>query len=307
MRSNRGVEIGGVKQPFAVLTPKEVMRVKDRRLLRVFWFTLPLMVIAFLTGVWLVGLTVWSHFEVGSAARGEWEDARSAYANQAALTRSFPEPWLGEYNMGTAALHLGEVDLGVRLLQDAFEGVPKAVPEEDGHIQPFSYECQVRMNLSAGLEMRGDAAAEAGDDEAAIEDSENALSWVKVCEVSSSGSDSDGEDEGEDSGEGQDEGEEGGEGENQGQPEPLETGNPGGEASDRLEEKIDALEGDEGEDEEQDTEPSEGPEPAQDPFEGETDEQREKREDLQQKNRDQEERQREKEESNSRNPGSGGW
>lgn len=307
-----------MKQPFAVLVPREVTRVKNKRLLRVFWFTLPLTVIAFLFGGWLVGLTVWSHFEASAAEQGKWEDARGAYENQTALTRSFPEPWLGEYNLGTAALNLGEVDTGIRLLQEAFEGVPKAVPGEDGSIQPFSYECQVRMNLSAGLEMRGDLAAESGEDERAIEDYENALSWVKACEVSSSSGDGEGEDGSEGGGEGQDqgedssegddgEGEDGGEGENQGQPEPLETGNPGGEASDRLEEKIKQLEGDEGENQDQGQEPAEGPAPSEDPFEGETDDQREKREELQQKNREQAERQREKDESNSRNPGSGRW
>lgn len=305
-----------IKQPFAVIPPAAQPEGKNRRILRVFWWTLPLAGVALVLGVWLVGLAIWAEAKASSANKGNWDTAASSYQSRVLQSPLSPENWLTDYNAGTALLHLGEVDEGIARLEEAFEGVPKAVPDDFGALQPYSYECQVRMNISAGLELQGDEQG-SSNKESAIELYEEALEWVGPCQIGGAG---DGEPEDEsgegDSGEGgADEGgpDEGGEGGEDGEPsdqfgaEPMNEGNPGGEATDRLEEKIRDLE--KGDENEEPSAPGEngGEQEAEIGFGNETDSEREKREELEQKNQDQQERQREKEEKENRNPGTGGW
>lgn len=303
----------GVKQPFAVLPPEAGPGQKNRRILRVVWWTLPLAGLAFIIGAWLVGLAIWGHVKASSANEGSWESAASAYDSRVLTSRVAPETWLTDYNAGTALLHLGDIDEGISRLGEAFEGVPKAVPGDDGALQPYSYECQVRMNISAGFELQGDETA-SSDEASAIELYEEALEWVSPCQIGGAGDgDSDGEpsdgepNDGEPSDGDEGEGGEDGEPSDQFGAEPPPEGNPGGEATDRLEDKIRDLKG-ENEDAGS-SEPKEGTgeEGRESQFGNETESEREKREELEQKNQDQQERQREKDESKHRNPGTGGW
>lgn len=343
-----------VKQPFAVLPPTGTPHIRNRKILKVLWWTLPLAVLAFVVGVWLVGLAIWSHVKVSNAPDGQWAETRAAYSSKVLASRAAPERWLADYNQGTASLHLGEIEEGIVLLEEAYEGVPKAVSDDSGALQPYSYECQVRMNLSAGFEMWGDevsgtataegtetegtetedtqteeAEAASESTEEAIGLYEQALAWVEVCQIGggSSGSDGDGGESGQDGadqdgqdpdGSDQDSSGQDGSGQqdtDQGDDEPgdqfgaqaPQEGNPGGEASDRIEQKIrDLEEGDDGSGSGSQSDQS-GDGREDEPFGNESPADREKREELEGKNQEQRERQREKEESANRNPGAGGW
>lgn len=284
---------GSAKQPFGVLPIPDSPRIRNRKILRVLLWSLPFAVVVLFVGIWLATLSVWAIRAGGPEDEAGWEKALRSFSSQATLTSWFPSPWVAQYNLGTALAQTGDLEAAVNQFQIAYEGVPKAVPGEEGNIEPFSYECQVRINLSATLELLGDQAASMEEEEAALAHYEDALSWVRVCEVSAPPSD-------------------GGESEETEQMEEAREENPGGEASDRIERKMDDLSGDpdEQEDPKDPDDPDNGeeqePQP-QDPFEGETEEERQRREDLEGKNQDQSEREREREESQNRNPGTGGW
>lgn len=319
MRSRPGQWQVEVKQPYAAIPIKQdETAVRNRRILKIFWWTLPLVVVFILVGSALVGLYFWSSNSLRYTETSDWQGAESSYTRQAAATKHFPMPWVADYNLGTVLTHQGNLELGMSHLQRAYDGVPKAILKDDGQLEPFSYECQVRINISANLEAEGDRVAESIP-EKAVDLYEDALDWVYACQVASPPQDQD-EDSEDDSG-GQGDGEEGEEGDEGASQQLEDMGNPGGEASDRLQDKIDALEGtdddgDDGDDgdsgtsdgqsdgEDQDEDEDDG---ERDPFEGESSEDRDRREELQDKNREQAERERERAEQSERRPGTGGW
>lgn len=310
-------------QPYgAISIPPPGARQRDPRLKRLLWWTVPVAAVLFAAGAMLIALWAWGASSLRAAQGSDWAQARVAYSQQAALTQRFPQPWLGKYNLGTALVDNGELDVGLDRLLEAYEGVPKAVRAEDGTIGPFSYECSVRFNISAALEAQGDEHSGPAEDEAALSLYESALDWVSPCQMQAAGGDgeADPQNDSEDGGDGSgspapaDEGD----GETNEQVSP-DSGRAAGEAADRLREKIDRLsEGDSGESSEgapDDSDTQEGPgagvgsdhsqENSSSPPE--TEAERQRREQLEAKNREQAERQREQEESRSRLPGVGGW
>lgn len=295
-----------VPQPFGAITlPAPQPSERNRRILHLLWWTLPLVVVLLVAGAALIGLWLWSSSTSQAVEREDWAQARVAYESQVSATSRFPQTWIGQYNLGTALVHEGDLDGGLTLLEDAFEGVPKAIIQEDGSLGAFSYECSVRFNVSAAVEMQGDAAVSAGDDQGGLELYEGALSWVEPCQVQGSGGDPQ---EGDSSGGGSSE--EGDQGESNQQVDP-EMDQATGEAGDRLREKIGDLTQDDSDAGSGDVEETEGDSSGQtgqtNEETGETPEERERREELEQKNRDQSERLRENQESRNRDPGTGGW
>ena len=290
------------KQPFgAMALPPEPDLGRKRGLLKVLKWTAPIALVVALFGLWLTSLFLWTTVARSQAEGGNLTAAERNYLRQEQATAWFPEPWLAQYNLGTTKLMAGNLDGGVEALSRAMDGVPKAVRGESGEIQPFSYECMVRMNLAAGIEMQGDEATAASLTEEGAEFYEDALALVTPCEVppwqeSSESTDGDGFD---------------GSPEEQNQAASEQFQQDGNEAGDRLREKLGQGQPEPGDNEaEQEPEQGEGeqePQESDDPFEGETQEERERREELEGHNRDQAERQREKEESGRRNPGIGGW
>lgn len=292
---------------------------RNPALKRLLWWTLPAAVVVAAAGICLVALWGWSASTVRATQNDDWSQARVAYGQQATLTRHFPQPWLGQYNLGTVLVDSGEVEEGRQLLQQAYEAVPKAVRGEDGSIGPFSYECSIRFNLSAAIEKQGDVAAATGAQDEALDLYSAALDWVSPCQITGSGGGSgsssspesgtsEGEDAGHDSGRA---------GENQ-QVE-AETGEATGESADRLREKITDLNGSSSSGPSAEDSPNSAGEGGTDSDQQrgdsdsgsgdrqESEAQRERRENLESKNHDQEQRQREKDESRNRIPGIGGW
>lgn len=310
MRSRRSVpapgqqhdQEAGPKQPFAAVPlPDESRMVRDPRKLRLLRWSSPLIALIAVAGIWLISLFLWTTW----AATRPFSEASSrlvsTYENQELVTAWFPQPWLGKYNLGTVLLAQGETEAGVDLLESALQLVPKARAREDGQIEPFTYECAVRSNLSAGIEMLGDVSTEAGDEAGATAAYERALKLVEPCEMPSSGS---GESAGQDGDGDSEEPAQGGAGTGQ-ESEPQ-----GNQAGDRLREKLGQEPQNQGGEDPQGGEGAGTPEneefdPNSNPFEGETPEQKERREELEQKARDQAEREREREESGGRGSGSG--
>lgn len=268
------------------------------------------MVVALMVcGSLLIGLYLWSASTLKATTRSDWSQARLAYEQQMSLTQHFPQPWLSQYNFGTVLVDEGRVQEGVVFLESAFIGVPKARVGDNGSIGAFSYECSVRFNLSAAIEMTGDQQVEEGDEEAAMGSYERALELVGPCQIA--GSSGGGEDQ-------QDQQNQGGSGGDSDQEQDAnsqvnpEMGQQTGESADRLKEKIEDLQGPsedpldqggEGGGNDSQNQSSDGGSDVGD----ESPQERERREELEAKNREQEERQREKEESYNRKPGSGGW
>lgn len=300
-RTQHGEGFDGPRQPFGTIyLPNNGQVQRDPKRLRLLKLTAPIAAIIGIAGLWFIGLYLWT-----TLARSDWEHqdyggAVSSYEQQIRVTGVFPEPWLAQYNLGTALLGEGDLDGGIDKLEQAFQGVPKAVQGESGNIQPFSYECSVRMNLSAGIEMKGDAAATKGADNAAQKLYETALEWLTPCEVPPNGGEGEPADQSGDQGGGEGEGSSDGEQTSQ-----------SGEAGDRLRDKLKQGEDDPAEpsDNSSDEQSDQGESDQQsqtDPFEGESEDQRQRREDLQNKNQQQAEREREKSEQQNRG-GGGGW
>lgn len=291
--------------PFGALStvPFQAGGPRNRRILGVFWTLLPFLVVMLIAGIIGLGLQFWSWQAMRQTEADEWQAAQQNYQRQSALTSWGPAPWVARYNLGTALLHLGQIDQGIDQLELAFEKVPRAIPEEDGTLQTFSYECQVRINLAVGWEGRADQQKEEQQLEEAIVSYDQALEWVTPCQLS--GSDSS-EGEGGEGGEG---GGSGGEQSEQ-EDEAASTGERIQDKKDQTERELSGEpEPDPGEDPsgQQGSGGEQGPEPQEDPFAGETPEERERREQLEQRNEEQREAEREKNESESGRSSSRGW
>lgn len=308
--SNHGTPLGvdGPNQPFATMyMPSDAQTERDPKRLKLLKVTTPIAVLVALVGLWLISLFLWT-----TATKSDWKDgnyagAISSYEKQMAVTSHFPQPWLAQYNLGSSMIANGDLDRGIGLLREAFQGVPKAVQGEKGAIQPFAYECYVRMNLSAGLELQGDAQTASGNDNAAKKLYESALEWISPCEVPSGGGGGESPDQDGNGGQG------GGE-DQQNQNQDQRQGKQGNEAGDRLRDKLNQGQENQQDQQPQPSQPSDQnqgqgqaeQQGGQDPFQGETPEERQRREELQNKNQQQAERERQRSEQQNRGLG-GGW
>lgn len=151
---------------------------------RLLWST-PLIVVASLIASFLVGLPVWSHHTRGQWQAGEYTQATGEYSTQRTLTTYGPESWVAHYNVGTSLLKDGKAGKALSELQIALEGVPKATQDEEGHIQVFSYECQVRINTALAFEVLGDQAMESGNGDEADQNYQQADETLVACTLDS--------------------------------------------------------------------------------------------------------------------------
>lgn len=286
--------------PYAAmpLVNKPLERQRNRRLLYVLYGSLPLIAVLLLSGLALLSLQLFSWLALQDYQAGEQTAASRKYQTQINLTAWGFVPWVSQYNLGTVLLQEEDWAGAQEQLEQAFQSVPKAIVSDEGKIQSFSYECQVRTNLALAWEGMGDQQA-AEDSSLAQESYAKALDWVSVCELSSSS----GEDETEQSG-----------GQEQQDPKEESELDTGKSTTERIEKKQRQLSGEKSESsdsaEGEDNQPEDSGEnvnPQSSPFGSETNDEQRRREELERKNNEQQERQRESEESYNRNPGSSGW
>lgn len=149
---------------------------RNRRYLRALWILSPLLVLALgagLAGLALQATAAWAR------SQGDWARAEAIYSHQPL--------WVGRYNEGTALLHQGRSEEAIDRLELAFDQVPRALPDADGRIQAYTYECQVRLNLAAGWDQL--AATQSGDEaEASTRQGQN---WAEPCQDPQSSSSED--------------------------------------------------------------------------------------------------------------------
>ncbi|MGO3796178.1 MAG: hypothetical protein ACTJGR_03535 [Pauljensenia sp.] len=134
-------------------------RRRARSALRPLWWSMPVVIVLALVATFLTGLHVWSAASARAYQDTGYDRARSGFEGQLTWTRSGPEAWVADYNLGSTLLVQGYLDVGVAHLERAMETVPRATEVAPGYIESYSYECRVRTNLALGLEGQGDAQA----------------------------------------------------------------------------------------------------------------------------------------------------
>ena len=135
---------------------------RNPRALRPLWYSIPILVIVLSVAAYLIGLSLWSRSSLSHWKAQEYDIAQTGYEGQMAWTKIGIERWVAHYNRGTTLVRQGQTDEGVTELRTAFDLVPKATEVQPGRLEPFSYECRVRVNLAIGIEIQGDAQAAAG-------------------------------------------------------------------------------------------------------------------------------------------------
>ena len=133
-------------------------RPRNGKLLRPLWWSMPVVAVTLAVGTYMVSLPLWAWATGRTVRAGNHEAALSSYSRQIYWGDLGPASWVAHYNAGTEDLRLDHIDSGVEQLRTAWDRVPKARQVEDGRIETYSYECTVRMNLALGLEKQGDAA-----------------------------------------------------------------------------------------------------------------------------------------------------
>ena len=131
---------------------------RNGKLLRPLWWSLPIVVVALAVGIYMTALPLWAWNTGRSARAGNNEGALHSYSRQIYWGDLGPASWVAHYNAGTQHVKLDHPDEAVAELRIAWDRVPKAKQIEDGRIETYSYECTVRMNLALALEKQGDAA-----------------------------------------------------------------------------------------------------------------------------------------------------
>ena len=135
---------------------------RSPRALRPLWYSIPFLVIALAISAYLIGITLWSRSSLGHWTNEEYPAAQAGYEGQKSWTSSGVEQWVAHYNLGTTLVSQDLIDEGVAELRTAYDMVPKAIEVQPGRLEPFSYECRVRVNLGLGIEIQGDAKDSAG-------------------------------------------------------------------------------------------------------------------------------------------------
>ena len=263
---------------------------------------------------YLIGLSLWSRSSLSYWKAQEYDVALAGYEGQMTWTQIGIERWVAHYNRGTTLVRQGQTDEGVTELRTAFDLVPKATEVKPGRLEPFSYECRVRVNLAIGIEIQGDAQAAAGSYADAATTYQEAEETVAPCQTASNSSQNQSDDQNQSSDQNQS-----GDQQQSGN----KSDNPADQNKERVEDKKQKAQeqseeqGDQRKDQQQDqqdkgskdqqTNPSPSPSPSEDPYEGETPAEKQRREELQHKNDQRNKDQRnEKDDRRSGNP-NGAW
>lgn len=287
---------------------------RNPRALRPLWYSIPILVIVLTVAAYLIGLSLWSRSSLSHWKAQEYDVALAGYEGQMTWTQIGIERWVAHYNRGTTLVRQGQTDEGVTELRTAFDLVPKATEVKPGRLEPFSYECRVRVNLAIGIEIQGDAQAAAGSYADAATTYQEAEETVAPCQTASNSSQNQSDDQNQSSDQNQS-----GDQQQSGN----KSDNPADQNKERVEDKKQKAQeqseeqGDQREDQQQDqqdkgskdqqTNPSPSQSPSQDPYEGETPAEKQRREELQHKNDQRNKDQRnEKDDRRSGNP-NGAW
>lgn len=296
---------------------------RNTRALRPLWYSIPILVIVLAVAAYLIGLSLWSRSSLSHWKAQEYDVAQTGYEGQMTWTKIGIERWVAHYNRGTTLVRQGQTDEGVTELRTAFDLVPKATEAKPGRLEPFSYECRVRVNLAIGIEIQGDAQAAAGSYAGAATTYQEAEETVAPCQTASNSSqnqsDQNQSDDKDQSGNQNQSGDQ--------QQSGNKSDNPADQNKERVEDKKQKAEeqseeqseeqGGQQKDQQKDqqdkgskdqqTNPSPSPSPTQDPYGGETPEEKQRREELQHKNDQRNKDQRDKKDDRRSGNPNGAW
>lgn len=299
---------------------------RNPRALRPLWYSIPILVIVLSVAAYLIGLSLWSRSSLSHWKAQEYDIAQTGYEGQMAWTKIGIERWVAHYNRGTTLVRQGQTDEGVTDLRTAFDLVPKATEVKPGRLEPFSYECRVRVNLAIGIEIQGDVQAAAGAYANAATIYQEAEETVAPCQTASNSSQNQSDDQNQSDNKDQSSnqnqsGKQGKSGDQQ--QSGNQSDNPADQNKERVEDKKQKAEeqsqeqGDQQQDQQQDqqdkgskdqqTNPSPSPSPSPNPYEGETPEEKQRREELQHKNDQRNKDQRDKKDDRRSGNPNGAW
>lgn len=299
---------------------------RNPRALRPLWYSIPILVIVLSVAAYLIGLSLWSRSSLSHWKAQEYDIAQTGYEGQMAWTKIGIERWVAHYNRGTTLVRQGQTDEGVTDLRTAFDLVPKATEVKPGRLEPFSYECRVRVNLAIGIEIQGDVQAAAGAYANAATIYQEAEETVAPCQTASNSSQNQSDDQNQSDNKDQSSnqnqsGQQGQSGDQQ--QSGNQSDNPADQNKERVEDKKQKAEeqsqeqGDQQQDQQQDqqdkgskdqqTNPSPSPSPSPNPYEGETPEEKQRREELQHKNDQRNKDQRDKKDDRRSGNPNGAW
>lgn len=295
---------------------------RNPRALRPLWYSIPILVIVLSVAAYLIGLSLWSRSSLSHWKAQEYDIAQTGYEGQMAWTKIGIERWVAHYNRGTTLVRQGQTDEGVTDLRTAFDLVPKATEVKPGRLEPFSYECRVRVNLAIGIEIQGDVQAAAGAYGNAATTYQEAEETVAPCQTASNSSQNQSDDQNQSDNKDQSSnqnqsGQQGQSGDQQ--QSGNQSDNPADQNKERVEDKKQKAEeqsqeqGDQQQDQQdkgskdQQTNPSPSPSPSPNPYEGETPEEKQRREELQHKNDQRNKDQRDKKDDRRSGNPNGAW
>ena len=297
---------------------------RNPRALRPLWYSIPILIIVLIVAAYLIGLSLWSRSSLKHWKAQEYDVAQAGYEGQMAWTKIGIERWVAHYNRGTTLVRQGQTDEGVTELRTAFDLVPKATEVQPGRLEPFSYECRVRVNLSIGIEIQGDAQIAAGAYAGAAATYQEAEDMVAPCQTASNSNQNQSDQNQSD--QNQSDNKDQSSNQNQSgdqQQSGNKSDNPADQNKERVEDKKQKAEeqsqeqGDQQKDQQQDqqdkgskdqqTNPSPSPSPTQDPYEGETPDEKQRREELQHKNDQRNKDQRDKKDDRRSGNPNGAW
>ena len=299
---------------------------RNPRALRPLWYSIPILVIVLSVAAYLIGLSLWSRSSLSHWKAQEYDIAQTGYEGQMAWTKIGIERWVAHYNRGTTLVRQGQTDEGVTDLRTAFDLVPKATEVKPGRLEPFSYECRVRVNLAIGIEIQGDVQAAAGAYANAATIYQEAEETVAPCQTASNSSQNQSDDQNQSDNKDQssNQNQSGKQGQSGDQQQSgNQSDNPADQNKERVEDKKQKAEeqsqeqGDQQQDQQQDqqdkgskdqqTNPSPSPSPSPNPYEGETPEEKQRREELQHKNDQRNKDQRDKKDDRRSGNPNGAW
>ena len=299
---------------------------RNPRALRPLWYSIPILVIVLTVAAYLIGLSLWSRSSLSHWKAQEYDIAQTGYEGQMAWTKIGIERWVAHYNRGTTLVRQGQTDEGVTDLRTAFDLVPKATEVKPGRLEPFSYECRVRVNLAIGIEIQGDVQAAAGAYANAATIYQEAEETVAPCQTASNSSQNQSDDQNQSDNKDQssNQNQSGKQGQSGDQQQSgNQSDNPADQNKERVEDKKQKAEeqsqeqGDQQQDQQQDqqdkgskdqqTNPSPSPSPSPNPYEGETPEEKQRREELQHKNDQRNKDQRDKKDDRRSGNPNGAW
>ncbi len=297
---------------------------RNPRALRPLWYSIPILVIVLTVAAYLIGLSLWSRSSLSHWKAEEYDVAQAGYEGQMAWTKIGIERWVAHYNRGTTLVRQGQTDEGVTELRTAFDLVPKATEVKPGRLEPFSYECRVRVNLAIGIEIQGDAQVAAGSYAGAAATYQEAEDMVAPCQTASNSDQNQSDQNQSDQNQSDNKDQSGNQNQSGDQQQSgNQSDNPADQNKERVEDKKQKAEeqseeqGDQQKDQQKDqqdkgakdqqTNPSPSPSPSQNPYEGETPGEKQRREELQNKNDQRNKDQRDKKDDRRSGNPNGAW